>query len=134
MRYCPDCGTPHECSAEIAADRTELAIAKVQAERDIKLAEIGARAGVKIAETEAEHDASRAEGEAAGMETAIEALTGNADEGEPVGEPIVVEAAADDDAEAEAEVEDDVTPPVVVPEPAAPRPSGWWDGYAASRR
>jgi hypothetical protein len=126
VKYCAECGTPHECPAEIAADRTELAVAKVQAERDIRLAEIAARAGVKIAETEAEHSADHAEGVAEGMETALDAVTGGS-EAEPAGEPIVIE---DSDPEPEPEPEPGNSPPVIdVPEPKTPARSGWWDGY-----
>jgi hypothetical protein len=129
MKFCQDCGTPHECSAEIAADRTELAIAKVQADRDIRLAEIGARAEVKVAEVEAEHSADHAEGIAEGMETALEAVTGGGDDETVDAAPIVVEASADP--ESEPAPESDIAPPLVVPEPKTPKRSGsgWWDGY-----
>lgn len=129
MKYCADCGTPHECSAEIAADKTELAIARVQADRDVAIARLNARAAETIAETEAEHDASHAEGVAEGMENALEAVTGT---GEPdEGEPIIVDAAEEpaEAPEAEAVGADNEPPVVEVAEPATRQRGGYWGAY-----
>lgn len=126
MRYCPDCGTPHECEAENGREKSEVAIVRLQTQRDIEVARINAAAAKTIAETEAENSSDRAEGIAEGMETALDAVAGGPEE--PEGEPIVVEA--EPDGEPEPEPGPDNEPPVVeVSEPAAPRSRGWWDGY-----
>lgn len=127
MKFCPDCGTGHECSAEIAADRTDLAIARVQAERDIELARINAGAAKAIAETEAENSSEHAEGVAEGMETALDAVSGSGDD-EPPADPVVVQAEADE--EPEPEPGPDNEPPVVeIPDPAPKSSGGYWAGY-----
>lgn len=126
MRYCEGCGVPHECAAESAAEKAEVAIERLRTQRDIEVARITASAAKVIAETEAEHSADHAEGVAEGMETALDAVTGT-DETEAEGAPIVIGAP---DAEPEPEPEPDTAPPFVdVPEPRTPKPAGWWDGY-----
>lgn len=126
MRFCQDCGTPHECAAENAAEKAEVAIERLRTNRDIEVARINASAAKDIAETEAENSADHAEGIAEGMETALDAVTG-ADEAEPEGAPIVI---ADPEPDPEPEGEPDTAPPVVdIPEPRTPSRSGWWDGY-----
>lgn len=127
-RFCPDCGNPHECTAEQAgAEKAEVAIEKLRTNRDIEVARIGASASRDIAETEAESGTAHAEGIAEGMETALDAVTGG---GEPDGGqlPVVVEGGGDP--EPEPEETPDVPPPPDVPEPEPePYGSGWWDGY-----
>lgn len=123
-RFCPDCGTPHECEA-FEADKSAVTIARINADRDVKLAEIGARAGVKIAETEAEHSADFAEGKAEGLETAI---GGDEPDPEPEGGEIVVDTS--EEAEPEADPEPEGEPEVVeVPDPAQPKRGGYWGAY-----
>lgn len=129
MRFCPDCGTPHECEAQAQAERTEVAIERLRTNRDIEVARITASAASTIAETEAEHSAEHAEGVAEGMETALDAVTGT-DEAEAAdGEPIVVEASAEPEFEPEGEPENAPPEVVEVAEPDMPKRGGYWDAY-----
>jgi hypothetical protein len=133
VKYCPECGTSHECVTEQRdLDRTAVEIKRLETNRDIEVARLQAGAAKHIADAEAEHSADYAEGRAEGVTETLEAVSGGGDPApEPAGEPIVVEAGEEDE---DGETEDDVTPPVVVPEPAEPKAAGWWSGYAASRR
>lgn len=132
MRYCQDCGTPHECiNEQRELDKTRVEMMRLETNRDIEVARINAGAARSIAATEAEHSADHAEGVAEGMETALDAVSGGGDPA-PVGDPIVIDSG--DDADPEPDLADDVTPPVVIPEPREPKSnSGWWDGYASKR-
>ena len=48
MRYCPDCGTGHECEAATEG-RTDpsVEIARINADRDIAVAKLAARSGTR---------------------------------------------------------------------------------------
>ena len=139
--FCPNCGDPHVCTSAEAAevDKTRLELARIEANRDIRIAELGAQtlaveaeASVEIAEADAEVTAARARGEADGMETAIAELSG--------AELVVGDGAAaaeleavDDGQAAELEPVGAAAPsPPIDAEP--PRPpkgrAGWWDNYA----
>lgn len=134
MKYCPNCGTGHECSVTGELDRTAVELMRLQTNRDIEVARLSAGAAKHIADVEAENSAEHAEGVAEGMETALEAVSGGGaeDAGEPEGDPIVIDDGTD--AEDVTEAEDDITPPVVVPDAGPAKPAGWWSGYSASRR
>ena len=81
-RFCPDCGTGHECTAEQAERMSaEVAIERLRTTRDIEVARITASASKDIAETEAESGTAHAEGIAEGMETALDAVTGGGEPG-----------------------------------------------------
>ena len=130
--FCPECGTDHHVAdraAEAAADR-EVTLAKISAERDVKIAQIEAGVRRDTAEAENALETARAEGIAEGMTTVVE--TGAVVDGqapEPgAGDPIVVEAP---EAEAEPEADPEMMPPVVeTPAPHSGKSaSGWWAGY-----
>jgi hypothetical protein len=130
--YCPECGTDHH-----VADRIEQAeldrqveIERIHANRDIKVAEIGARVAGTLAETENAIDTAKAEGIAEGMETALDAAAGGGQAAEPGdGAPIVVESPAAEPEPEEPEAPD-MMPPVVDTAPSpGKKESGWWDGY-----
>lgn len=124
-RFCPDCGTPHDCTAETGVNKTQVEIVRLETMRDIEVARLTARAGVAIAETEAEHSSEHAEGVVEGMETVIEAGSGA---GEPGAAPIVVDMP--DEPEPEPEPEPDMEPPVVdVAEPKTAKSGGYWSNY-----
>lgn len=137
MRYCPDCGDPHECGAELARDdaKTRLELARIEADRDIRIAELGAQAAkvdaaaaVDIAAAELAVDAAEAEGRADGMESAIDDMSGGGGPApgdlEGVPEFPVLEA------EPELEPETVPAPPDAPPPPRSPKRAGWWDNYA----
>ncbi|HEX4788777.1 MAG TPA: hypothetical protein VH372_09975 [Actinospica sp.] len=128
MRFCPDCGTGHECEGTATALDREVEIERLRTKRDIEVARITASAARDIAETDAENSSEHAEGVAEGMETALEAVSGGgAPEGEG-GAPVVVDMP--DEAEAEAEPEPDMEPPVVDIAPAMDaKRGGYWDAY-----
>jgi hypothetical protein len=132
--FCPECGTDHHVAdraAEAAADR-EVTLAKIEADKVIKVEQIRAGAARDLAETDNALSTARAEGVAEGMETVIDAGAGvdqAAEPGEP-GEPIVVEAPAAEPEPAAAELE----PPIVETSSSSPSSgssssSGWWAGY-----
>jgi hypothetical protein len=134
MSFCPECGIDHHIAdreAVAAADR-EVTLAKIHADRDIKIAQIGASSAAVLAETDNALEVARAEGKVEGMETVIESggVDGQAAEPGGTGEPIVVESPA---AEPVAELEPELAPPVI--ESSSPSSSsrssggGWWDGY-----
>ena len=128
----------HECGARLLAEdhpdetgkvtEAEVEIARIQANRDIRIAELAAReahaeteAAVEISESEAEVEAAHAEGVAEGIETVIDAANPETSEGEPA--TIVVEAPAEE-AEESAEV-----PPVIEPHEPPHREKNrnpWW--------
>jgi hypothetical protein len=136
MRYCQDCGTPHECTAEgeREADKTRIRLAEIEASRDVRIAELRAgevkteaAAAIDIAEAEMAVDAARAEGEADGMETVIDAAAGGND---PAGaEPVVAEFPGGESGDPEPEPEETQAPPETELVPATPKKAGWWDAY-----
>lgn len=119
MRYCQDCGTGHDCEAETGG-RTDPAveIARIEAERDIKVAQISARQDkawnetrVEVAELEADAEVAAAVAEAEVVGAAIEAGV------QPEPEPVIVDAPViNDDGQA-----DDAPPPVEGSVPPAAR-------------
>lgn len=139
--WCPNCGDSHECTAELARedDKTRIQLATIEANRDIRIAELGAQAAkvdaaaaVDIAEAEAAIDTAEAEGRAEGMETAIDDLSGAG---------AVPDGAGQDGADAsavpefpviedEAAAETTPPPPDAPPPPRKPGRTGWWDNYA----
>lgn len=131
--FCPECGADHHVAdraAEAAADR-EVTIEKIHADRDIRIAQIEANVRRDVAETENALETAHAEGVAEGMQTVVDAATGDgqAPELAPDGAPIIVDAAA---AAPEPEPEPALAPPVVEPSPSSSSRSGgngWWSGY-----
>lgn len=85
MNYCPGCGTKlnreQEAAAETAEHETEtqteeitdaaVEIARIEANRDIAVAKIGAGITEHVAEVEQAAELAHAEGKAEGLETAI---------------------------------------------------------------
>lgn len=127
MRYCPDCGDPHECAAESRTDpgRTEVELAKINRQADVEIARIQAAetktyadADVKIAESEILVEAAAAEGAAEGMLQVIDAVTGPAEPENP--ETVVVESPAP-----ETEPEPELAPPPVEHHETGNSKSGW---------
>lgn len=130
MRYCPDCGTPHECEAQaaVAGDDAAVKIARIQAERDVTLAKLGARqaAGERetieaITETEAETAVDVAIAEAVVADTILGAQLAGATE-EP--EPLVIEAPP---VQVNTDVDTEELPPAAAspaPEPAERKTHG----------
>jgi hypothetical protein len=128
MRYCPDCGTPHECEGQAAAIDREVEIERLRTRRDIEVARITASAARDIAETEAESDVARAEGEVDGMETALDALAGGGETDSGEGAPIVVDTTPEP--EPEIDEEPDSAPPVIdVATPRESKRGGYWGNY-----
>ncbi len=94
MKFCPDCGYSHDCvtGAEGRIDPA-VEIARIEAERDIKVAQISARQDkawnetrVEVAEVEA---AAEVESAVAEAEVVAAAIEGGA---VPPPEPIVIDA------------------------------------------
>jgi len=122
---------PHHCSAcgEVhgASPRTspEVEIARIQAERDIRVAELS-RGEFQKTELEAETEIAVAEIEAAAdVEEAIvkaevldDILTP-----EPEPEPVVI---VENEAEAESAEPDDAPPEIETAPPAPKRSNAWW--------
>ena len=136
-RYCPDCGDPHECTAQITGedDKTKIRLAEIERDRDIRIAElqaaasgVDAAAAVDIAAAEAEADTARAEGKAAGMGEVLEDLGGGGDgqdleDGEQA--PVII-----DQAPAEPPAAEPVMAPPDTPAPHREKKSpGFWDNY-----
>jgi hypothetical protein len=130
--FCPECGTDHHVAdraAEAAADR-EVTLAKIEADKTIKVEQIRAGAARELAETDNALTTARAEGIAEGMETVIDAGT-SGDQAAELGDgaPIMVDAPA---AEPElADVEPELAPPPAPPSSPSPSSSssaGWWAG------
>lgn len=128
MRYCPDCGTGHECEAATEGrENPEVAVARIQADRDIAVAKLQARiqreelaTDEAIAETQADAEVESAVAEAEVVGAAIEAGVA------PAPEPIVIDAPViNDDAEP-----DDAPPPAEGSAPPAPKAKasgiGFW--------
>lgn len=119
MRYCPDCGTGHDCEAETGS-RTDPAveIARINADRDVQVARLQARmqrdeleTAETIAEVQAEADVAAAVAEAEIIGDAIETSGADTD----MAEPVIIdapEAIADD-------APDDAPPEVEGSEPPA---------------
>jgi hypothetical protein len=119
MRYCPDCGNGHECTAEgrESAESDEVKIARINREADVAIAKLAARTErdwnetrVEVAEVEAEAAVEAAAAEAEVIGAAIEAGI------EPEPEPVIVnapEAIADDEP-------DDAPPEAEGSEPPGP--------------
>jgi hypothetical protein len=131
-RYCPDCGDPHECAVQAERDdaKTRIRLAEIEAQRDIRVAELAAAnrdveaaAAVDIATAEMEAETAHAEGRADGMETVLEDLGGGG--GEPASEPAPAVELVDppDDGP---EVEAAPPPPDAEHEHAAKRGGGFW--------
>jgi hypothetical protein len=97
MRFCPECGTGHECEAGTAgAPNPEVEIARINAERDVSVAKLAARQDadwndtrVEVAEIEAEAGVQAAVAEAEVVGAAIEA--GAVPPPEPPG-PVMIDA------------------------------------------
>lgn len=125
MKYCPDCGTGHECENETGREKAEVAITRLTTQRDIEVARINAQAGVKIADSEATQAAAHAEGVEEGIGAVLDAASPDAP---PAGEtPLIVQADAPGP---EPELEPEMAPPPVgVPAAEESGGSGWWDGY-----
>jgi hypothetical protein len=126
MRYCPDCGTSHECIAEEAkterdAIDREVEITRLNTRRDIEVARINASAARDISETEAESEVARAEGVVEGVETTLDAVTGGDDAPAPDPEPVIIDApeaiadSAPDDAPPETDETEGSAPPAAAP-------------------
>lgn len=124
MKYCPNCGTGHDCEAEDVAgvEKTAVAIARLETNRDIEVARLQAGAVKHVADAEAESEADHLEGVIEGVELA----TG---EGEPdTSDPapsIVVQADAPEDDAPDVEEPPEVEPVI----PAEPENPGWWSAY-----
>lgn len=137
--YCPHCGGEVEHAVETAGPAEEVVsaeveIARINAERDVKVAQIAARQDKDWNETRLEETKVEAEAEVASAEATAEV----------VGEIIAAEAGAGDGQEdGEPPVVVEVTEPEGDPEPVAPAPPqlaeptepetkkapGWWDAY-----
>ena len=119
MRYCPDCGNGHDCTAESreSAESDEVKIARINREADVAIAKLAARESREtnehfeaVAEIEAEAAIETAVAEAEIIGAAIKAGI------EPEPEPIIIdapEAIADD-------VDDDAPPEAEGSEPPGP--------------
>ena len=128
MRYCPDCGTGHECdagTARSAVDR-EVEVARIQADRDVTIARLQSRAdraALDSAETIAE---TEAEAEVVSAVAAAEIIAGEEEPAE-TGEPIVVEMPEPEPAP---EPEPEMVPPAAEHhEHHEPKRAGYWDAY-----
>lgn len=132
MAFCPHCGAETELAIPVAAPiaeavNSEVEIARINAERDVKVAQISARqekdwneTRVEVATVEAEAEVAAAEATA---EVIGEVLAADA-EPEPDPEPIVIDAPTVED-----EVVDDAPPENDGPaphEPSKPRGLGFW--------
>jgi hypothetical protein len=131
MPFCPHCGSAveqlpaaAEAAAIIASDEVE--IARIQADRDIKVAQITARQErdwneTRLAETEIEAEASveRAEAEAEVIGGILAAETADDAEGEP---PVVI---ADEPGEPEDQA-GELAPPEAEHHSAEPRSKPGW--------
>jgi hypothetical protein len=130
MRYCPECGTGHECTEEQekterdAIDR-DVEIARLNTHRDIEVARISASAARDISETESDAEVAHAEGVVEGVGTALDAVSGGqGDDPGPGDAPVVIEApeaiaddagGAPDDAPPETGETEGSAPPAAAP-------------------
>lgn len=131
MKFCTECGTGHECGDQASAD-VRIRLAEIERDKAIKLAEIGARetktwaeADVEIAAVDAESGRERAEGEAEGMETVLDAGAPP-----PAAPPAVIQVPSGD---GDGEIEEPGEPedvPEVTPPPAEPESAGGFWGPA----
>jgi hypothetical protein len=127
MKYCQDCGNPHECAAETVSnvEAEETKRVRIQADRDIRIAEVQAGAAKVIAEVEAESEADHLEGVIEG----VELVAGDAEpDADDTTVPTIVVQGDDPGAEETTDVEE---PPEVtsIPEPAKSGGGGYWGGY-----
>lgn len=129
MRFCPDCGTGHDCTAQGAAgpDPT-VEIARINADRDKYVARVSARMQRDELETVEDVADTEAEASIVGDIASAEIIAsgpGAAAAGE-TGDPIVIEAPAPEP-EPEPVTEE---PPVVESAPAHGKKSGgYWGAY-----
>lgn len=130
MRFCPDCGTPHECEGQAAAGPVpEVEIARINAERDKYVARVSARMQRDELETAEDIAETQAEASIVGDVAAAEIIAAEAEAGaaEETGEPIVIEV-PDAPAEPEPAAEE---PPVIEPTtPKGKRGGGYWSAYS----
>ena len=129
MRYCPDCGNPHECTAETErGPNPEVEIARINADRDKYVARVTARMQRDELDTAEDIAETQAEASIVGDIAAAEIIAAEdpAEAAPETGEPIVVDV-PDAPAPEEPAAEE---PPVV--ETRAPRESGkggYWGMY-----
>ena len=131
MAFCANCGHPQDGSIAAPAEvpeSDEVRIARINADRDVKVAQLAARQEREwnesrevIAETEAEAAVEVAVAEAEVIGTIIAAETSEP-EPEPMPEPVVVEAPAP-------EPEPSDAPPVVDHREPREKKRGFWDAY-----
>jgi hypothetical protein len=95
MRYCPDCGNGHDCTAESreSVESDEVKIARINREADVAIAKLAARTereelatAETIAETQADAEVEAAVAEAEVIGAAIEAGIA------PAPEPLIIDA------------------------------------------
>ncbi len=127
---CESCGLLHDTPT--MQENPEVAIARIQAETQLKIEQLRARTGRHIAEVEAETAEEIAETEAEASiigdvaSAEIIASESSPTPGEDIGEPIVIEVP---DAEAEPEPVTE-EPPVVEAAPAKEsKRGGYWSAY-----
>jgi hypothetical protein len=136
MNFCPDCGAPLDGSARAVAEVEDAAvkIARINAERDIEVARIGAslgRAELATEETVTEMETEVAPAVAAAEAAVLGAVLGAQEPAEPEEGPETVMV---DEAPDAVVVEDDAPPPAESvegsepPGPAAKRGIGMWGG------
>lgn len=128
--YCPECGIDHHAAdraEEQAADRA-VELARIEANRDITIAKINASVTRDTADVDQAAALAHAEGEAEGMQTALEGGAGVDQAPDVNGAPIVVESPEPEPAP---EPEPELAPPPAPPSSPEPgsRGSGWWSGY-----
>jgi hypothetical protein len=129
MRFCEGCGQGHECEADTAdgAEKAAVAIARIEANRDIEVARLNAGAAKVIAEAEAQGEAEHAEGVVEGLELATGGGEPDADD---AAAPVIVVDGGDadePDADDTAEEPPEVTAPA--PEPGPRKPRSWDEAY-----
>lgn len=119
-RYCPDCGTGHDCEAEavVTAIDREIEIERLRTKRDIEVARISA--GVQRDELETAESIAETQAEAEVISAVAEAeILGDAIEGgiQDAPEPLIIDAPGPppDDTAADAPPEIEGSEP---PEPA----------------
>lgn len=140
MPYCPHCGGEVEHAIEIAspveeAVSAEVEIARINAERDVKVAQIQSRQDANWNETQVEVAEVEAEAEVATAEATAEiigevlAAEGGEPEADPAAaeggdpDPVVVVEAPDPGPEVPA------PPQLEETKPETKKSPGYWDGY-----
>lgn len=129
MRYCPDCGTGHECEGQAGTGPApEVEIARINADRDKYVARVSARMNREELETAEDIAETEAEASIIGDVASAQIIASEpaGETAEATGEPIVIEAPA-----AETEPEPSTEEPPVI-ESAPPKESkrgGYWSGY-----